>query len=90
MIHQYIEYHADLEVGVDTFLILIFVAHPLTLETMQVCKIGFINYVTDTDNWLDITFIYGSVAMAAVHYNFGSQHFVSKVMLVVILLCAFR
>ena len=76
--------------GIDTFLILLFVAHPLTLETMQICKIGFVTYITDTDNWFDIIFIYGSVAMALVHYYLGPQAFASKVLIVIILLSAFR
>ena len=54
------------------------------------CKIGFIDYMTDPDNWLDITFIYGSIAMAIIHYIYGPQHIASKFSIVIILLSAFR
>lgn len=57
---------------------------------MQVVKVGVIDYISDHDNWLDITFIYGSIAMAIVQYANGPQHFASKMLIVIVLLAAFR
>ena len=76
--------------GMDILVLLIFVAYPLMLEIMQLCKVGFIGYVSDPTNWLDIIFIYGSVAMAIVHFINGPQHIASKFLIVLILLSAFR
>ena len=87
---NYIEFDPKHELGFDTFIILVFVAYPMILETLQMFKIGLITYITDTDNWLDITFVYGSVAMAITHYFQGPQHFASKVLIVLVLLSAFR
>ena len=69
--NHYIKYNATSALGIDVLILLVFVAYPLILETMQLCKVGPINYVSDTDNWLDIIFIYGSVAMAIVHFING-------------------
>jgi len=46
--------------------------------------------VTEPSNWFDIVFVYGSVAMAVVHYTNGPQHIASKILIVLILLSAFR
>ena len=90
VMNNYINYDPAHKMGIDIFLILIFVAYPLILETMQVCKIGLITYVTDPGNWMDISFIYGSAAMAVVHYIKGPQNFASKILIVIVLLASFR
>lgn len=88
---KYVYYKPDEDKGDWTaVLIIIFVAYPAALETMQVIKLGFVDYVSDHDNWLDITFIYGSIAMAIVQMVNGPQHFASKLMIVIVLLAAFR
>ena len=90
VMHSYINYDPAAKISLDILLIVIFVAYPLILETMQVCKLGPINYITDPGNWFDITFIYGSAAMAVVHYLNGPQHIASKILIVIVLFSAFR
>ena len=68
----------------------IFVSYQGALEGMQIVKIGPVDYISDPDNWLDVTFIYGSMAMSIVHMINGPMHMASKFLIVIVLLAAFR
>lgn len=71
-------------------IILGFVSYPLCLETLQAYKGGIGDYLTDMSNLLDIIFIWGSIGMSILHYNYGPLTFYSKLIMVVVLLSAIR
>ena len=88
--YSYIWYDPKSDKQWMAFLFLIFVSYPAIQESLQMYKIGCVEYMTDPDNWLDIVFIYGSMAMAIIHFIYGPQHIASKFFIVIILLSSFR
>lgn len=60
------------------------------LESIQAGKSGFLSYISEFGNFLDVLFIWGSIAMAVIHYLYGPLTFVSKLLMVIVLLSAIR
>ena len=55
------------------------------------CKGGVLDYITDTGNYIDLIYIYGSIAMSFVHgSSIGPYAFVSKVLMCLVALLAIR
>ena len=73
----------------QSFVILAFVSYPFTLESIQAFKTGP-SYITELGNVLDVLFIWGSIAMSVLHYIYGPLTFVSKLVMIIVLLSAIR
>lgn len=74
----------------QSFIILAFVSYPLVLESIQSFKFGFWSYITEFGNFLDMMFIWGSIAMSILHYLLTPLHVASKYVMVIVLLSAIR
>ena len=73
-----------------SFVILGLVTVPLIYEGIQLYHAGFADYFGDFGNWLDVMFLWGSIAMAIFHYLQGPYTYISKVMMYIVLLSAIR
>lgn len=72
------------------FSILGFISYPLVYELIQMHKMGLAEYFSDFGNYLDIVFIWGSVAMTITHVQIDPHHYVSRCMMIIVLLSAIR
>jgi len=61
----YINAHGN---PIYSFVILGLVSFPLVYEGIQLIHGGPAEYFGDFGNWLDIAFLWGSIAMAILHY----------------------
>ena len=73
------------------YVLLAGVVYPACYEIIQMCKGGVLDYITDTGNYIDLIYIYGSIAMSFVHgSSMGPYAFVSKVLMCLVALLAIR
>ena len=56
----------------QSIMILVCVTYPAIYESMQAVKGGIWEYFTDISNYLDIMFVWGSIAMSIVHFISGA------------------
>jgi len=61
----YVEGHAN---PLFSFIIVSLVLFPLIYEGIQLFNGGAAEYFGDFGNWLDIAFLWGSIAMSILHY----------------------
>jgi len=47
--------------------LLLGVLYPALYELVQMCKGGFVDYLTDSGNYIDLVYIWGSIAMSLIH-----------------------
>ena len=72
------------------FVLLAGIAYPLIYETVQMFKQGLFEYLSELGNYVDLLYIWGSVAMSICHYEYTAYLFSSKVMMSVIVTLAIR
>ena len=72
------------------FVLLAGIIYPLIYETVQMFKTGLFEYLTDLGNYVDLLYIWGSVAMSICHYEYSAYVFGSKVMMSIIVTLAIR
>lgn len=73
-----------------SFFLLVGVLYPFLYELVQCNQIGFKDYVTDLGNYVDLVYILGSIAMTFVHIALTPYHFISKLIMAVIVTLAIR
>lgn len=67
------------------------ILYPALYETIQMFKNGFLDYITDTGNWIDLVYIGGSIIMSQLHRaEPGPYHFVGKLFMIVVVILAIR
>jgi len=66
--------------------------YPTIYETVQMLQNGMIDYLGDIGNWVDLTYIWGSVIMSFLHatQNPGPYHWVSKAIMIVVSILSIR
>jgi hypothetical protein len=69
--------------------LLLGILYPLIYETLQMYKAGF-EYLTDLGNYIDLLYIWGSVAMSILHAEYEPGAFICKVMMSIIVTLAIR
>jgi len=71
-------------------ILLFFVAYPLGYEGIQAFNGGVLDYLSDAGNYLDMTYILGSVATSVVHLTQGPEAWYSRLLMSVVCLLAIR
>lgn len=73
------------------YVLLLGVIYPASYEIIQMCKGGVMDYLTDSGNYVDLIYIYGSIAMSFLHgSSLGPYHFASKLLMCIVALLAIR
>jgi len=72
------------------FLLLAGIIYPFIYETLQMYQIGFKDYFSDLGNYVDLLYIWGSVAMTFIHITISPYIFVSKILMAFIVTLAIR
>lgn len=73
-----------------SYILLVGVLYPFLYELIQCYQIGFLDYVTDLGNYIDLVYILGSIAMTFVHVALTPYAFISKVIMAAIVTLAIR
>jgi hypothetical protein len=77
--------------GGKQWLLLAGVIYPAIYEGIQAWNGGITDYLSDTGNYIDLIYIWGSIAMSFVHgSSLGPYAFVSKLMMCIVALLAIR
>jgi hypothetical protein len=77
------------ETGNLSIILLCGVLYPAVYETVQMAKDAG-GYFEDLGNYVDLVYIWGSVAMSILHMELTPYHFVSKVLMALIVTLAIR
>lgn len=72
------------------WLMLANILYPAIYEALQMYYCGFTNYISDIGNYIDLLYIWGSIAMSIVHQYMTPLHIVSKGMCCITALLAIR
>ena len=72
----------------DIYLIMLSVGllYPMYYETKQIRTIGSSNYLTDINNYMDMLYIWGSVANVFLQYFLGPQNVISEIIMILIVI----
>ena len=73
-----------------TFCLLVPVSYPLMYESLQAFNGGILEYLSDGGNYVDMTYIFGSVAMSFVHYAEGPHIWPSRLLMALVCMLAIR
>lgn len=69
---------------------LVGILYPCIYEMLQIKQIGFYDYFTDIGNYIDMTYIVGSIAMIVIHITRTPYIFESKLLMAIIVSLAIR
>jgi len=80
------------DTNIYAYILLIGILYPTVYETIQMLQNGVADYLGDIGNYVDLTYIWGSVIMSFLHAskNPGPYHWVSKGFMIVMAILAIR
>lgn len=70
--------------------LLLGVVYPALYEFVQMLKVGPSDYLSDMGNYIDLIYIWGSIAMTFVHIELTPYHWISKSIMCMVALLAIR
>jgi len=71
-------------------LLLLGVIYPALYEFVQMLKVGVGEYLADFGNYVDLIYIWGSIAMSMIHQELGPFHLISKILMCIVVTLAIR
>ena len=80
----------DDELHTLNYILLFFVIYPLLYEGIQAFNGGVLDYLSDPVNYIDMTYIFGSIATSIVHLTQGPEVWYSRLLMSVVCLLAIR
>lgn len=66
------------------------IVYPLIYESTQMCRGGICDYLSDSGNYIDLFYIWGSVAMSIIHMTAGPYFWYSKALMICVVILAIR
>ena len=87
---QIVVEHEDEDLRKYSYLLIAGIVYPLVYETVQMFKGGIGEYLSDTSNYIDMIYIWGSVAMSIIHMTAGPYLWYSKALMIMVVILAIR
>lgn len=85
-----IEHEDDENLRKFSMILLAGIVYPLCYETVQMFKGGIGEYLSDAGNYIDLLYIWGSVAMSVIHIVQGPYLWYSKALMIIVVILAIR
>lgn len=85
-----VEHEDDENLRKFSIILLAGIIYPLCYETVQMFKGGIGDYLSDAGNYIDLLYIWGSVAMSIIHIVQGPYHWYSKALMIIVVILAIR
>ena len=82
--------HDDDSLQSFSIILLAGIIYPLCYETVQMFKGGIGEYLSDAGNYIDLLYIWGSVAMSIIHMAKGPYLWYSKALMIIVVILAIR
>lgn len=85
-----VEHEDDENLRTFSIILLAGIIYPLIYETVQMFKGGIGDYLSDAGNYIDLLYIWGSVAMSIIHIVQGPYLWYSKALMIIVVILAIR
>ena len=85
-----VEHNDDESLRNFSIILLAGIIYPLVYETVQMFKGGIGDYLSDAGNYIDLLYIWGSVAMSVIHIVKGPYEWYSKALMIIVVILAIR